>query len=66
MVFSTNILGSFKINSKMSVTIRKNKREDNEILAKIIRTSFHDFDVKATCGTVYTDPTTDDLFSISN
>lgn len=48
----------------MSVTIRKNKREDNEILAKIIRTSFHDFDVKATCGTVYTDPTTDDLFSL--
>lgn len=48
----------------MSVTIRKNKKEDNEILAKIIRSSFHDFDVKTTCGTVYTDPTTDNLFSL--
>lgn len=48
----------------MSVTIRKNKKEDNVILAKIIRSSFHDFDVKNTCGTVYTDPTTDDLFSL--
>lgn len=48
----------------MSVTIRKNKKEDNEILAKIIRGSFHDFEVKNTSGTVYTDPTTDDLFSL--
>lgn len=48
----------------MSVTIRKNKKEDNEILATIIRSSFHDFDVKTTCGTVYTDPTTDNLFSL--
>lgn len=48
----------------MSVTIRKNKKEDNVILAKIIRSSFHDFDVKNTCGTVYTDSTTDDLFSL--
>ena len=48
----------------MSVTIRKIRKEDNEILAKIIRSSFHDFDVKNTCGTVYTDPTTDHLFSL--
>lgn len=48
----------------MSLTIRKNKREDNEILAKIIRGSFHDFEVKNTSGTVYTDQTTDDLFSL--
>lgn len=48
----------------MSVTIRKNKKEDNAVLAKIIRSSFHDFDVKTTCGTAYTDPTTDDLFSL--
>ncbi|MCG2793642.1 MAG: GNAT family N-acetyltransferase [Weeksellaceae bacterium] len=48
----------------MSVIIRENKIEDNEILAEIIRTSFHDFDVKNTAGTVYADPTTDDLFSL--
>jgi putative acetyltransferase len=50
----------------MLVTIRKNKREDNEILAKIIRTSFHDFDVKETCGTVYTDQRQMTCLSISN
>ncbi len=48
----------------MSVIIRENKVEDNAILAKIIRGSFHDFDVKNTAGTVYTDPTTDDLYSL--
>ena len=48
----------------MSVIIRENKVEDNEILAKIIRTSFHDFEVSCTDGTVYSDPTTDDLYSL--
>lgn len=48
----------------MSVTIRENEVEDNVILAKIIRTSFHDFEVSCTDGTVYSDPTTDDLFSL--
>jgi len=48
----------------MSVIIRKNKVEDNDILSKIIRTAFHDFDVRCTAGTVYTDPTTDDLFTL--
>jgi len=48
----------------MSVIIRNNRKEDNETLAKIIRASFEDFEVKSTCGTVYTDPTTDDLFSL--
>ena len=48
----------------MSVIIRENKFEDNEILARIIRSSFHDFEVNCTDGTVYSDPTTDDLFSL--
>lgn len=48
----------------MSITIRKNKKEDNEILAKIIRSCFHDFEVKSTFGTVFTDPTTDDLYTL--
>ena len=48
----------------MSVIIRENKIEDNAILAKIIRTSFHDFAVSCTDGTVYSDPTTDDLYSL--
>ena len=48
----------------MSVTIRKIKKEDNAILANIIRSCFHDFEVVNKEGTVYTDPTTDDLFSL--
>ncbi len=48
----------------MSVIIRENKVEDNAILAKIIRASFHDFEVSCTDGTVYSDPTTDDLYSL--
>ena len=48
----------------MSVIIRENKAEDNAILAKIIRTAFHDFEVSCTNGTVYSDPTTDDLYSL--
>lgn len=48
----------------MSVIIRENKAEDNAILAKIIRTAFHDFKVSCTNGTVYSDPTTDDLYSL--
>ena len=44
--------------------IREIQKEDNEILASIIRQCFHDFEVKNTCGTVYTDPTTDDLFKL--
>jgi len=48
----------------MSVIIRENKAEDNAVLAKIIRTAFHDFEVSCTNGTVYSDPTTDDLYSL--
>lgn len=47
----------------MSITIRKIQKTDNAQLAKIIRSCFHDFQV-ATEGTVYVDPTTDDLFQL--
>lgn len=47
----------------MSITIRTIQRADNPELAKIIRSCFHDFQV-ATEGTVYVDPTTDDLFKL--
>lgn len=40
--------------------IRKIQESDNQKLAKIIRSCFHDFKV-ATKGTVYEDPTTDNL-----
>lgn len=36
---------------------------DNEMLATIIRQCFHDFSAP-TAGTVYEDPTTDDLYSL--
>lgn len=48
----------------MSVVIRENRAEDNAVLPQIIRKSFHDFEVKNTSGTVYTDPTTDDLYAL--
>jgi len=48
----------------MSIIIRNIEQKDNAILAKIIRSCFHDFEVKCTAGTVYQDPTTDDLFSL--
>lgn len=48
----------------MDITIRPIQQSDNAILAKIIRSCFHDFEVKCTAGTVYQDPTTDDLFSL--
>ncbi|MDR0791719.1 MAG: GNAT family N-acetyltransferase [Chitinophagaceae bacterium] len=41
--------------------IRKVTPSDNEQLAKIIRTSFIEHDAPL-CGTVYSDPTTDNLF----
>ncbi len=48
----------------MPIIVRPNKVQDNAILAKIIRTSFQDFEVSCTDGTVYSDPTTDDLYSL--
>lgn len=47
----------------MEITIRKVQESDNKILAQIIRSCFHDFKV-STCGTVYEDPTTDNLFEL--
>ena len=47
----------------MEVAIRQVRKEDNAILARIIRGSFDDFNAPHE-GTVYTDPTTDDLFSL--
>jgi len=44
-------------------TIRRIRKEDNELLASIIRRTFEEFAVK-TAGTVYEDPTTDDLYSL--
>lgn len=46
-------------------TIRKIRREDNEALAAIIRRTFEEFGAP-TAGTVYEDPTTDDLYSLFN
>ena len=43
--------------------IRPIRKEDNEAIARVIRSSLEEFDV-ALPGTVYTDPTTDDLFSL--
>jgi len=47
----------------MSVTLRNIKKEDNEELARIIRASLVEFDVPKQ-GTVYSDPTTDQLFEL--
>jgi putative acetyltransferase len=49
----------------MPVTIRNIKKEDNEDLARIIRASLIEFDVPKQ-GTVYSDPTTDQLFELFN
>lgn len=43
--------------------IRKIQQSDNAALAKIIRSAFHDYNAP-TCGTVYEDPTTDDLYEL--
>ncbi len=45
------------------LTIRPIKSSDNKKLADIIRQCFHDFGAP-TVGTVYEDPTTDDLYSL--
>mgnify|MGYP003582170439 CR=1 FL=1 len=43
--------------------IRRISKNDNEALAIIIRNAFHDFDAP-TCGTVYEDPATDNLYNL--
>ena len=45
--------------------IREIRKEDNAILASIIRRTFEEFEVN-TAGTVYEDPTTDDLYTLFN
>lgn len=45
------------------MTIRKIRREDNPQLAKMIREVFEEFDAPR-LGTVYSDPTTDDLHDL--
>lgn len=47
----------------MEINIRKIQKSDNHKLAVIIRNCFHDFNV-STAGTVYDDPTTDDLYTL--
>lgn len=47
----------------MDLKIRQIKESDNVTLAKIIRVAFIEFDAPKT-GTVYSDPTTDNLFDL--
>jgi len=47
----------------MPITYRKILKEDNPILAKMIRSIFEIYDAPRS-GTVYSDPTTDDLHTI--
>lgn len=47
----------------MDLQIRRIEKKDNAELAQIIRSCFHDFEVE-TAGTVYEDPTTDNLFEL--
>ncbi len=47
----------------MEIVLRKVHKSDNEKLAEIIRSCFHDFKV-STAGTVYEDLTTDHLFEL--
>jgi putative acetyltransferase len=50
---------------KEKINIRSIEKTDNPILAKLIRNTFDEFMLTKE-GTVYTDPTTDDLFSLFN
>ena len=49
--------------NKEIVTFRKIERRDNREIAELIRTVFREFKIDKP-GTVYFDPTTDDLFSL--
>ncbi len=49
----------------MGLTFRQIEEKDNLSLAKIIREAFEEFDAPRT-GTVYSDPTTDNLFELFN
>jgi putative acetyltransferase len=47
----------------MSVSFRKIEKRDNEIIAGVIRKVFREFHIDKP-GTVYFDPTTDDLYTL--
>jgi putative acetyltransferase len=47
----------------MSITFRKLEKKDNKEIADLIRSVFREFGI-ARPGTVYFDPTTDDLFTL--
>jgi putative acetyltransferase len=47
----------------MAVIFRKIRKEDNKEIASLIRTVFREFHIDKP-GTVYFDPTTDDLYSL--
>jgi putative acetyltransferase len=47
----------------MSVTYRNIEKKDNKEIAELIRSVFREFGI-ARPGTVYFDPTTDDLYSL--
>ncbi|RNL54191.1 GNAT family N-acetyltransferase [Pedobacter jejuensis] len=47
----------------MGLLIRKIEKRDNQELAELIRVVFREFKIDKP-GTVYTDPTTDDLFEV--
>ncbi len=51
------------MNENDHIKIRKIKKQDNELLARIIRDAFDEHGAPKT-GTVYSDPATDDLFSL--
>ena len=50
---------------KDAIQFRKIQQKDNESIAKIIRQSLEEYGEDKP-GTVYTDPTTDDLFAVFN
>lgn len=47
----------------MNIILRPIEQKDNAEIAEVIRTVFREFKIDRP-GTVYTDPTTDDLFSL--
>jgi len=47
----------------MQITYRRLKKDDNPVIAALIRTILEEFHIDRP-GTAYTDPTTDDLFSL--
>lgn len=47
----------------MNITVRPIEQKDNRNIAELIRTVFREFKIDMP-GTVYTDPTTDDLFML--